>query len=56
MTGEKKADHGRETEMPEGLGTRCKNKVQTTRHVGLYGHTPDPRVVVVAPLLKFPIL
>lgn len=53
MTGEK-ADHGRETEMPGGAGTRYKNKVQTARHVGLYGHRSDPRVVVVvvvAPLL-----
>lgn len=53
MTGDK-ADHGRETEMPGGAGTRCKNKVQTARHVWLYGHKSAPgvaAVVVVAPLL-----
>lgn len=50
MTGEKD-DHGTETEMPGGVGTRCKNKEQTGRHVGLYGHKSDPRIVVVAPLL-----
>lgn len=51
-----KADPGRITDMP-GVGTRCKSKEQTDRHVGLYGHKSNPMlvvvvvVVVVSPLL-----